>query len=68
MLAGVTIVAPESTVIDAEVAIGEDTVIAPFTSLHGTTTGSARAAKLGPRLDGDRLADRATRRRSSTPT
>jgi bifunctional UDP-N-acetylglucosamine pyrophosphorylase/glucosamine-1-phosphate N-acetyltransferase len=37
MAAGVTIVDPASTVIDAGVSIGEDTVIAPFTSLHGAT-------------------------------
>ncbi len=34
---GVTIVDPGSTVIDADVEIGNDTTIAPFTSLHGTT-------------------------------
>jgi bifunctional UDP-N-acetylglucosamine pyrophosphorylase / glucosamine-1-phosphate N-acetyltransferase len=38
MLAGVTIVNPGATVIDAEVEIGQDTVIAPFTSLHGETS------------------------------
>ena len=37
MLAGVTVVAPEATVIDVDVTIGQDTVIAPFTSLHGAT-------------------------------
>jgi bifunctional UDP-N-acetylglucosamine pyrophosphorylase/glucosamine-1-phosphate N-acetyltransferase len=37
MLAGVTVVDPDATVIDADVAIGTDTEIAPFTSLHGTT-------------------------------
>ena len=37
MLAGVTIVDPDATVIDADVEIGQDTVIAPFTSLHGDT-------------------------------
>jgi bifunctional UDP-N-acetylglucosamine pyrophosphorylase/glucosamine-1-phosphate N-acetyltransferase len=37
MLAGVTIVNPAATVIDADVSIGQDTVIAPFTSLHGAT-------------------------------
>ena len=31
MLAGVTIVNPAATVIDTEVTIGQDTVIAPFT-------------------------------------
>jgi bifunctional UDP-N-acetylglucosamine pyrophosphorylase / glucosamine-1-phosphate N-acetyltransferase len=38
MLAGVTIVNPAATVIDAGVAIEPDTLIAPFTSLHGTTS------------------------------
>jgi bifunctional UDP-N-acetylglucosamine pyrophosphorylase/glucosamine-1-phosphate N-acetyltransferase len=37
MLAGVTIVNPAATVVDVEVQIGADTVVAPFTSLHGTT-------------------------------
>ena len=37
MLAGVTIVNPAATVIDVEVTIGQDSVIAPFTSLHGAT-------------------------------
>ena len=34
---GVTIVDPGSTVIDADVEIEADTVIAPFTSIHGAT-------------------------------
>jgi bifunctional UDP-N-acetylglucosamine pyrophosphorylase/glucosamine-1-phosphate N-acetyltransferase len=38
LLAGTTIVNPGATVIDADVEIGQDTVIAPFTSLHGSTT------------------------------
>jgi bifunctional UDP-N-acetylglucosamine pyrophosphorylase / glucosamine-1-phosphate N-acetyltransferase len=37
MLAGVTIVDPAATVIDVDVEIGEDTVIEPFTSIHGVT-------------------------------
>jgi bifunctional UDP-N-acetylglucosamine pyrophosphorylase/glucosamine-1-phosphate N-acetyltransferase len=37
MLGGVTIVDPLTTVIDAEVEIAPDAVIAPFTSLHGAT-------------------------------
>lgn len=37
MLAGVTIVEPACTVIDAGVEIGEDTVIEPFSSLLGGT-------------------------------
>jgi bifunctional UDP-N-acetylglucosamine pyrophosphorylase/glucosamine-1-phosphate N-acetyltransferase len=37
MLAGVTIVDPASTVIDADVAIGEDATIEPFSVLRGAT-------------------------------
>ena len=37
LAAGVTIVDPGSTVIDADVEIDTDTTIAPFTSLHGAT-------------------------------
>jgi bifunctional UDP-N-acetylglucosamine pyrophosphorylase/glucosamine-1-phosphate N-acetyltransferase len=47
MLAGVTIVAPEAAVIDADVEIGEDTVIAPFTSVLGATKIGARC-EVGP--------------------
>ncbi len=47
MLAGVTIVDPAATVIDVDVRIGQDTVIAPFTSLHGTTEIGA-GARIGP--------------------
>jgi bifunctional UDP-N-acetylglucosamine pyrophosphorylase/glucosamine-1-phosphate N-acetyltransferase len=47
MLAGVTIVDPTATVIDADVEIGEDTVIAPFSSVHGSTRIGARSA-VGP--------------------
>ncbi len=37
MLAGVTVVDPAVTVVDVEVTIGADSVIEPFTSLHGST-------------------------------
>jgi bifunctional UDP-N-acetylglucosamine pyrophosphorylase / glucosamine-1-phosphate N-acetyltransferase len=37
MLAGVTIVDPAATVIDAGVEIGSDSIISPFTSIHGAT-------------------------------
>jgi bifunctional UDP-N-acetylglucosamine pyrophosphorylase/glucosamine-1-phosphate N-acetyltransferase len=47
MLAGVTIVDPGSTVIDADVGIGADAVIAPFTSLHGETR-VGPASVIGP--------------------
>ena len=38
MLAGVTIVDPSNTVIDVDVQIDQDAVIAPFTSLHGSSS------------------------------
>jgi bifunctional UDP-N-acetylglucosamine pyrophosphorylase / glucosamine-1-phosphate N-acetyltransferase len=47
MLAGVTIVDPAATVIDVEVQIGQDAVIAPFTSLHGRTE-IGTGATVGP--------------------
>ncbi len=47
MLAGVTIVNPGATVIDVAVEIREDAVIAPFCSLHGTTT-IGPGATIGP--------------------
>ena len=47
MLAGVTLVGPHLTVIDADVEIGPDTVIAPFSSLHGSTRIGSRAT-VGP--------------------
>src|SRR5437764_589741 len=47
MLAGVTIVNPAATVIDVGVEIGRDTVIAPFSSLHGATRIGERAT-VGP--------------------
>jgi bifunctional UDP-N-acetylglucosamine pyrophosphorylase/glucosamine-1-phosphate N-acetyltransferase len=46
-LAGVTIVSPAATVIDVDVQIGPETVIAPFTSLHGATR-IGRDARIGP--------------------
>jgi bifunctional UDP-N-acetylglucosamine pyrophosphorylase/glucosamine-1-phosphate N-acetyltransferase len=47
MLAGVTIVNPAATVIDADVTIGQDTVVAPFTSLHGRTA-IGQGSTIGP--------------------
>jgi bifunctional UDP-N-acetylglucosamine pyrophosphorylase / glucosamine-1-phosphate N-acetyltransferase len=53
MLAGVTIVDPASTVIDVDVQIDRDAVIAPFTSLHGRTEvgGGARVGPLSTVID-----------------
>jgi len=47
MLAGVTIVDPACTAIDADVEVGQDTVVRPFTSLHGATRIGARS-EIGP--------------------
>jgi bifunctional UDP-N-acetylglucosamine pyrophosphorylase/glucosamine-1-phosphate N-acetyltransferase len=47
MLAGVTIVDPDGTVIDAEVTVEADAVIAPFSSLHGSTSVGA-GSTVGP--------------------
>ena len=47
MLAGVTVVDPDSAFIDAGVEIGGDTVIAPFTSALGTTVIGSRC-EVGP--------------------
>jgi bifunctional UDP-N-acetylglucosamine pyrophosphorylase/glucosamine-1-phosphate N-acetyltransferase len=47
MLAGVTIVDPAATVIDVDVQIGQDAVIAPFTSLHGRSE-IGPGARVGP--------------------
>jgi bifunctional UDP-N-acetylglucosamine pyrophosphorylase/glucosamine-1-phosphate N-acetyltransferase len=47
MLAGVTIVNPGATVIDADVALGEDVTIEPGSALHGQTTVAA-GSTIGP--------------------
>jgi bifunctional UDP-N-acetylglucosamine pyrophosphorylase/glucosamine-1-phosphate N-acetyltransferase len=47
MLAGVTIVDPQTTWIDAEVAIEPDVVVHPFTVIRGATRIAARA-EIGP--------------------
>ncbi len=47
MLAGVTIVDPDTTVIDVDVRIGQDALIAPFSSLQGATEVGA-GATVGP--------------------
>ena len=47
MLAGVTIIDPDTTYIDADVSIGEDTVVHPQTHLRGATT-LGRDCTIGP--------------------
>ena len=46
-LAGATVVEPRATVIDVDVTLAEDVVIAPFTSLHGAT-GVGPGSTIGP--------------------
>jgi bifunctional UDP-N-acetylglucosamine pyrophosphorylase / glucosamine-1-phosphate N-acetyltransferase len=59
MVAGVTIVDPPSTFIDATVTIGQDTVIEPFTVLKGKTVIGADC-RVGPHvyIEDARLGDR----------
>ena len=47
MLGGATIVNPDATVIDVEVELAPDAVIAPFSSLHGSTRIGA-GSTIGP--------------------
>lgn len=47
MLNGVTIINPDATYIDEDVEIGRDTVIWPFTFIHGKTV-IGRDCKIGP--------------------
>jgi bifunctional UDP-N-acetylglucosamine pyrophosphorylase/glucosamine-1-phosphate N-acetyltransferase len=47
MLAGVTLIDPATTYIDADVALGQDTVIYPNTTLQGATVIGAECA-IGP--------------------
>jgi len=47
MLAGVTVVDPATTVVDVDVEIGQDSMVAPFTSLHGRTR-IGRGCAVGP--------------------
>jgi bifunctional UDP-N-acetylglucosamine pyrophosphorylase/glucosamine-1-phosphate N-acetyltransferase len=59
MLAGVTIVDPDSTFVDAAVTIGQDTVIEPFTVIKGhTAIGSD--CRIGPHvhIEDARIGDR----------
>jgi bifunctional UDP-N-acetylglucosamine pyrophosphorylase/glucosamine-1-phosphate N-acetyltransferase len=59
MLSGVTIVDPDSTFIDVDVTIGQDTVIEPFTVLRGSTHIGAEC-RIGPHvyIEDARIGDR----------
>jgi bifunctional UDP-N-acetylglucosamine pyrophosphorylase/glucosamine-1-phosphate N-acetyltransferase len=56
-LAGVTIVDPDSTVVDVGVTIGPDTTIEPFTTLRNGTSIGARCRVVHSYLDGATLHD-----------
>src|SRR3954471_19633358 len=56
-LAGVTITDPDSTVIDVDVTIGQDTVIEPFTSLRNGTAIGASCRVVHSHLDQATLHD-----------
>jgi bifunctional UDP-N-acetylglucosamine pyrophosphorylase/glucosamine-1-phosphate N-acetyltransferase len=61
MLAGVTVTDPATTYLDADVEVGQDTVLAPLTFLEAGTRVGARC-RLGPnvRLVGSTVGDDAT--------
>lgn len=61
MESGVTIMDPDSTFIDAEVTIGTDTVIYPFTWLEGATS-IGRGCSIGPstRIQNTKIGDGVT--------
>ncbi|BAS29408.1 bifunctional UDP-N-acetylglucosamine diphosphorylase/glucosamine-1-phosphate N-acetyltransferase GlmU [Limnochorda pilosa] len=58
MVQGVTVIDPDTTFVDEEVELGQDTVLLPFTFLEGRTRVGARC-RLGPnaRLVDSRLGD-----------
>jgi bifunctional UDP-N-acetylglucosamine pyrophosphorylase/glucosamine-1-phosphate N-acetyltransferase len=61
MAAGVTLVDPAATYVDADVAVGPDTVLHPGVRLEGSTeVGSACEIHSGVRLVNTRIADRVT--------
>jgi bifunctional UDP-N-acetylglucosamine pyrophosphorylase/glucosamine-1-phosphate N-acetyltransferase len=61
MAAGVTLIDPATTYIDADVAVGNDTVIHPFVILEGTTTvGAACEIHAGTRIVNSAIGDRVT--------
>jgi bifunctional UDP-N-acetylglucosamine pyrophosphorylase / glucosamine-1-phosphate N-acetyltransferase len=61
MAAGVTLVDPATTYVDADVVVGPDTVIHPSVTLEGATTvGAACEIHSGTRIVNGRLADHVT--------
>jgi bifunctional UDP-N-acetylglucosamine pyrophosphorylase/glucosamine-1-phosphate N-acetyltransferase len=59
MLGGVTVVDPDSTFIDADVTIGQDTVIEPFSVIKGKTV-IGQECRIGPHvhIEDARMGDR----------
>jgi bifunctional UDP-N-acetylglucosamine pyrophosphorylase/glucosamine-1-phosphate N-acetyltransferase len=59
MLGGVTIVDPDSTFVDADVTIGQDTVIEPFSVIKGKTV-IGQECRIGPHvhIEDARIGDR----------
>jgi bifunctional UDP-N-acetylglucosamine pyrophosphorylase/glucosamine-1-phosphate N-acetyltransferase len=59
MLGGVTVVDPDSTFIDADVTIGQDTVVEPFSVIKGKTV-IGQECRIGPHvhLEDARIGDR----------
>jgi bifunctional UDP-N-acetylglucosamine pyrophosphorylase/glucosamine-1-phosphate N-acetyltransferase len=61
MAAGVTLIDPATTYIDADVEVGHDTVLHPFVILEGTTKiGSACEVHAGTRIVNSSIGDRVT--------
>ncbi|MEO8682089.1 MAG: bifunctional UDP-N-acetylglucosamine diphosphorylase/glucosamine-1-phosphate N-acetyltransferase GlmU [Vicinamibacterales bacterium] len=69
MAAGVTLVDPATTYVDADVVVGADTVLHPFVTLEGSTkVGSACEIHSGARLVNSTLGDRVTVRNHTVIT
>lgn len=47
---GVTVIDPESTIVESQVEIGRDTVIGPFTTIRGDTTIGPKS-RIGPNVE-----------------
>ncbi|MDP1571715.1 MAG: bifunctional UDP-N-acetylglucosamine diphosphorylase/glucosamine-1-phosphate N-acetyltransferase GlmU [Vicinamibacterales bacterium] len=61
MAAGVTLIDPATTYVDADVVVGADTVIHPGVTLEGSTTvGAACEIHSGTRIANSRIADHVT--------
>ena len=69
MAAGVTLVDPATTYVDADVVVGADTVLHPFVTLEGSTkVGSACEIHSGARIVNSTIGDRVTVRNHTVIT